>query len=105
MFARIASVQMKPNTFAEYSQVLSSDILPLFKKQKGFLDLLTFTGEDHHLLAISLWDSKESAVAFANSDYPRVLKMVEKFVDGTPTVRLLEVVQSTLHKLPVTRAA
>jgi heme-degrading monooxygenase HmoA len=105
MFARIASVQMKPNTFAEYSKVLTSDILPLFKRQKGFLDLLTFIDEDNHLVAISMWESKESAVAFANTEYPRVLKMAEKFMDGAPTVRLSEVAQSTLHNLQATKAA
>jgi heme-degrading monooxygenase HmoA len=105
MFARIVSVQMKPNAFAEYSKVLASDVLPFFKKQRGFLDLLTFNGEDDDLVAISLWDSKESAVAFAHGDYPHLLKMVEKFVEGPPRVRIAELVQSTLHNLQATRAA
>jgi hypothetical protein len=96
---------MKPNTFAEYSEVLTSDVLPFFKKQKGFRDLLTFNGEDGQLVAISLWDSKESAVAFARGDYPLLLRMVEKFVEGMPTVHTAELVQSTLHNLQATKAA
>jgi heme-degrading monooxygenase HmoA len=105
MFARTVSVQLKPNTFAEYSKVLTSEILPLLKKQKGFRDEITFSGDRDQITAISLWDSKESAVSYENSAYPLVSKMVDKFVEGTPNVRTSEVVQSTLHNLQATTAA
>jgi heme-degrading monooxygenase HmoA len=105
MFARTVSVQLKPNTFTEYSKVLTSEVLPLLKKQQGFRDEITFNADDRQITAISLWDSKESALAYENSAYPAVSKMVDKFVEGTPNVRTSEVIQSTLHNLQATTAA
>jgi heme-degrading monooxygenase HmoA len=100
MFARNLSVQLKPNTLSEYSKTFETEVLPLLRKQKGFRDEITLTGENDRVNAISLWDSKESADAYEISAFPQVLKMFNKVVEGTPRVRTSEVVQSTFHAQP-----
>ncbi len=42
MFARRVSMQLKPNSVAEFTQRIEKDILPLLRKQKGFQDEITF---------------------------------------------------------------
>jgi hypothetical protein len=38
MFARRVSMQLKPNSVAEFTQRTEKDILPLLRKQVGFKD-------------------------------------------------------------------
>jgi hypothetical protein len=55
------------------------------------------------VVAISLWDSKQSAETYNRTTYPEVLKLLGKVVERTPEVRTLEVAYSTFHKM-ATRA-
>ena len=45
-----------------------------------------------------MWDTKENAEAYSVSGYPEVLKSLDKFLDGTPKVRVSDVISSTLQK-------
>lgn len=38
MFARRVSMHLKPNSAAEFTRRLETDIIPLLRKQKGFQD-------------------------------------------------------------------
>jgi hypothetical protein len=42
------------------------------------------------VIAISLWDSKESADAYNSNTYPQVLKTLDRVIDGVPKVRTSE---------------
>ena len=56
------------------------------------------------MTAISLWDSKEQAEVYDKAEYPKVLKSLEKFVEGAPQVHVGTVINSTLHKLAAVAA-
>jgi len=104
MYARNVSMNLKPNTAREFTQTLERDILPILRKQNGFKDEITFVdanGKD--VLAISLWDRKESADVYSRETYPQVLKSLARVAEGTPEVRGYEVPVSTLHKTAATR--
>lgn len=107
MFARHVSMQLKPNTRAEFTQTIENEILPLLRKQHGFQDEIAFVAEGTgtEVVAISLWDKKEDAEAYLRDGYPEVLKTLAKVVDGTPEVRNFEVANSTLQKRPALVAA
>jgi heme-degrading monooxygenase HmoA len=107
MFARHVSMQLKPNTRAEFTQTIENEILPLLRKQHGFQDEIVFVspGSGAETVAISLWDKKEDAEAYHRGSYPEVLKALAKVVDGTPEVRNFEVANSTLQKRPALVAA
>jgi hypothetical protein len=103
MYARNVSMNLKPNTAREFTQTFEKDILPILRKQNGFKDEITFvgtTGKD--VLAISLWDRKESADAYSRETYPQVLKGLARVVEGTPQVQAYEVGNSTWHKIAAT---
>ena len=100
MYARNVTMHLKSNSAGEFTRTLETDVLPLLRKQNGFKDELAFvapTGTE--AVAISLWDRKESAEAYGRDTYPAVLKTLEKVVDGTPSVEIYEVSNSTFHKI------
>jgi len=55
--------------------------------------------------AISLWENKADAEAYKINTYPQVLKMMARFIEGTPKVQTSDVVVSTFHKVAVQTAA
>jgi hypothetical protein len=59
--------------------------------------LVNPNGKD--VLAISLWDRKESADQYGRDTYPQVLKGLSRVVEGTPAVHVYEVSNSTWHKI------
>jgi hypothetical protein len=96
-------MNLKPNTAREFTQTFEKDILPILRKQNGFKDEITFVGtEGKDVVAISLWDRKESAEQYGRDTYPQVLKGLAKVVDGTPKVHAYEVSNSTWHKIAAT---
>jgi len=100
MYARKVSMHLKPNTLADYTKKLETDVIPLLRKQRGFQDEISFTAQDgKEAFGISLWDSRESAEAYQRGPYPQVLKMLEKVAEGTPRVETYEVSNSTFHKI------
>ncbi len=106
MFARRVSMQLKPNSVAQFTQTIEKDILPLLRKQKGFQDEITFVvpgGTEG--FAISLWDNRENAEAYNRETYTEVTKILARVVEGTPKVETYEVANSSFHKIAVAVAA
>jgi heme-degrading monooxygenase HmoA len=103
MYARNVSLNLKPNTAREFTQTFEKDILPMLRKQNGFKDEITFVGPNgKEVVAISLWDRKESADQYSRDTYPQVLKGLSKVVEGTPEVHAYDVSNSTFHKIAAT---
>jgi len=106
MFTRHVIMELKPNTAAEFTDIVESKIIPLLRKQKGFRDEITFVAPDRsEAIAISFWDTKEAADAYNESGYPEVLKTLTNLVEGNPRVGTAELATSTLHKLAAAKTA
>jgi heme-degrading monooxygenase HmoA len=105
MYARHVAVRLKPNTLSDFTKTFETNVLPILRRQKGFQDEITFSmpGETD-VVAISLWDTKENAEAYNTAAYPEVLKNLERFLDGSPKLRVSDVISSTLHKAAVVAA-
>ena len=99
MYARNVALHLKPNTLSDFTKTFESNVLPILRKQKGFRDEITFAisgGTD--VVAISLWDTKENAEAYNTAGYLEVLKSLDRVLDGTPKVRVSDVISSTMHR-------
>ena len=106
MFARRVYMHLKPNSVAEFTQRLERDILPLLRKQNGFLDEITFVGQSGtEAFAISLWDKAENAEAYNRASYSEVAKILATVIEGTPQVETFNVANSTFHKLAAAATA
>ena len=101
MFARTVRMHLKPNSVAQFTQTMETDVIPLLRKQQGFKDEITFLPADgsNEAVAISFWEKRENADAYQRSAYPEVLKAVAKVADGAPQVQTSEVSNSTWHKI------
>ena len=100
MFARHITLQLKAPLAKEFPVTFEKEIVPLLKKQRGFVDeLLLVTPEKKEVVAISLWEKKEYAEIYHRELYPKVEKMLEKYIEGTPTIRNFEAEYSTFHKI------
>ena|SRR5690242_12560967 len=103
MFARNLSIQLKPNSQAEFTRTFEKDVLPLLRKQKGFQDEISLCNKGGmEVTSISLWDSKENAELYNTSVYPEILKTLSNVVEGTPKIRTSDLVISSFHKLAST---
>ena len=105
MYARNVAVRLKPNTLGDFTKTFETNVLPILRRQKGFQDEITFAmpgGTD--VVAISLWDTQENAEAYNTAAYPEVLKNLERFLDGSPKLRVSDVISSTLQKDAVVAA-
>ena len=100
MYARKVSLNLKPNSAAEFTQKLEKEIIPMLQKQKGFKDEISFVGPSKtEAFGISLWDNKENAEAYNVGNYAKVTKILGNLVEGTPRVDTYEVSNSTFHKI------
>jgi hypothetical protein len=98
MFARKVAARLKPNSLTEFTTLIEREILPWLRNQEGFLDLITLVAPDGREVAtISFWDHEGNAQAYHSSGYPEVLKILGKLLDGTPYVKVFEVVGSTFQ--------
>jgi hypothetical protein len=106
MYARSVSIRLKPNTVAEFTQLIEKEALPLLRKQKGFQDEITLVdAAGKTAVGVSLWDQKESADAYARTAFPELLKALWKVVEGTPDVHTYQVSNSTFHRIAAHVAA
>ncbi len=106
MYTRVVSMQLKPNTAREFFELFDKEILPALRKQPGFRDELLFVDPGGpEVVAISLWDSKESRETYNRTTYPEVLKTLAKVTSGTPKVGAFQVAYSTFHKIAIGAAA
>lgn len=69
----------------EFHKLFKNEVLPILKKQDGFKDELLLV-QDQHVLAISVWNSGDSARKYETATYPQVDKTLRPVMSGRPTV-------------------
>jgi len=100
MFARHITLQLRPNLGKEFRGTFEKEIVPLLKKQKGFVDeLLLVAPEKREIVAISLWETRELAETYHREVYPKVENLVEKYIEGFPVIKNFEEQYATFHKI------
>jgi hypothetical protein len=97
MFSRQITMQIKKNWTPEFPKVFEKEVLPLLRRQKGFLDeLILLSPNKTEVVAISLWETKEFAEIYNREFYPEVVKIINKYLEGLPVVKTFEVEYATL---------
>ena len=99
MFARILEFGPLMEKKDEFIRVVKKDILPILKKQDGFLEILPLVPESKNekLLAVTLWADKKDLERDEKEWYPKVeqiLNSVRKIY--TLETTLCERLQATL---------
>ena len=106
MFARHVVVRLKPKSAAEFTRLVETEVIPMLRKQKGFMDEVTFISPDlTEAVGNSFWETKADADAYSRTGYAEVMKSLETVINGTPTVGTANVSNSTFHKIAAANAA
>ena len=107
MFTRIVELTTKPGKNEQLSATINDKVLPILKKQKGFVDemVLVSDKEDNRVVGISFWNTREDAEQYHRTEYAKVQETVRPLLDSEPMIRTFEVHTSTTHKIATGRAA
>jgi heme-degrading monooxygenase HmoA len=93
-------MKLKPSHIADLTKILDEKVLPLLRKQEGFKDVVVLANNGGaEAISISLWDTKANAESYSQKAYPQVLTSLTDLLDGSPQVKSLEVISTTLRQV------
>ena len=97
MFARILEFVPKFEKKEELVKTVRNEILPILKKQPGFLELLPFVPEirNEKVINITLWMEKKDAERYEREVFPRVEEILQPYLT-TPITWKMYMVETTL---------
>ena len=107
MFTRVLELTTKPGKNKQLSDTINDKVLPILKKQKGFVDetVLVSDKEDNRVLSLSFWNTREDAEEYHRAQYEKVHEMVRNLLDTEPVIRTFDVHTSTTHRIAAGKAA
>jgi heme-degrading monooxygenase HmoA len=83
MFARIVNFEIKPEKREDLVKVLKNQIVPILKKQNGFLEVLPFLPEKmktEKVCVVSLWATPSDAARYEKEIYAKVHEILKPFL-------------------------
>ena len=107
MFTRVVEVNTKSGKAVELTTIINDKVLPILKKQVGFVDetVLASDTDSNRVLALSYWNTREDAERYDREQYPAVHDMVRHLLETEPAIRTFNVTTSTTHKIAASKAA
>lgn len=107
MYTRVVELTSKSGRTHELCNTIDEKVLPILKKQAGFVDetVLVSDTESNQILGLSFWNSKEDAERYHQEQYPKVHEMLKHLIEGEPAIRTFDVQTSTTHQITAKKAA
>jgi len=107
MYTRVVELTTKPGKARELCTTVDEKVLPILKKQAGFVDeaVLASDTDSNRVLGISFWNSKDDAERYHREQYPKVSEILSHLLDAEPVIRTFEVHTSTTHRVAAGKAA
>jgi Antibiotic biosynthesis monooxygenase len=97
MFARILEFVPLKEKKAEFIRVVKKEILPILRRQEGFLEILPLVPENQaeRTLAVIFWVNRQNLERCEREWYPRVEQILKPYMPS-PSVRKLYVLESAV---------
>jgi hypothetical protein len=97
MFARILEFVPKMEKKEDIVRVMKNEVLPILKKQHGFLEILPFFPDvkNEKVITISLWTEKKDAERYQREGFPKVEEILQPYLT-TPITFRYYMVETTL---------
>ncbi len=107
MFTRIVEIAAKQGKTKEVAQTIQEKVLPILKKQPGFVDeiVLVSTADTNRILGMSFWQTPEDAELYRLDHYPKVQELLRPLLETIPKVNTFDVDATTTHKIALGKAA
>jgi quinol monooxygenase YgiN len=89
MFARIVKFIPKPEKKEEFLKLVRNEVLPILKKQPGFLEILPFVPESktEKMITVTLWTEQQNAQRYEREVYPRVEEILRPYLTNPVTFK------------------
>jgi quinol monooxygenase YgiN len=89
MFARIVELFPKQEKREELLKTIRIDVLPILKKQPGFLEILPFLPEieNQKILVVALWAENRDLERYERAVFPKVSGIVRPYLLSPITSR------------------
>jgi quinol monooxygenase YgiN len=93
MFARILEFVPKLERKEEFINVVKKEVLPILKKQAGFLEILPFVPEmkDEKMITVSLWMEKHYMERYERESFPKVEEILKPYLKTPITFKVYTV--------------
>jgi quinol monooxygenase YgiN len=93
MFARIVEFIPKLEKIEDVGKVIRNEVLPILKKQTGFMELLPFFPEtkNEKVIAVTLWTEKANAERYGREVFPKVEEILKPYLTSPITYKLYNV--------------
>lgn len=107
MYTRIVEITCKSGKARELSNTIEEKVVPILKKQTGFVDetVLVSDAEQNRVLGLSFWNSKEDAERYHREQYPQIHETIKHLLETDPVIRTFDVQSSTTHRISARKAA
>jgi heme-degrading monooxygenase HmoA len=107
MYTRIVEITSKSGKSRELCNTIEEKIVPILKKQAGFVDetVLVSDVDSNEVLGLSFWNSKEDAERYHQEQYPKVHEMLNHLIETEPEIRTFDVQASTARQITAKKAA
>ncbi len=107
MFTRVVELTSKSGKAKELSKTINEKVVPILKKQAGFVDetVLVSDTESTRILGLSFWNSREDAERYHREHFPKIQEMLKPMLETEPVIRTFDVHTSTTHRIAAGRAA
>jgi quinol monooxygenase YgiN len=106
MHTRVIDIISKKGKTAELCRTIEDKVLPILKKQHGFIDELVMVSENdpNRLIAQSFWKTRDAAERYVREQYETVLETVLPLLENAPDIHTFGVRISTAHKLTAAKS-
>ena len=92
MYARKASLCLKSESVSQFIQKVEYEVVPLFRKQKGFLDHLILLSDKRRVFYVyTFWKNGEDAENYDSITFPALSKLLTTVIDGSLRFMRLQV--------------
>jgi quinol monooxygenase YgiN len=107
MFTRVVELTSKSGKAKELSKTINEKVVPILKKQAGFVDetVLVSDTESTRILGLSFWNSREDAERYHREHFPKIQEMLKPMLETEPVIRTFDVHTSTTHRIASGKAA
>jgi hypothetical protein len=82
MYARKVSLCLKSESVSQFLQKVEHEVIPLFRRQKGFVDQLILSGNGQLFFVYTFWANGEDAEKYDHTTLPVLNQLLTPVVDG-----------------------
>jgi len=100
MFARTLELNMKIERKPEFTKKVREEILPILRKEPGFVDVLVLESEtEPKVFVVTLWYTKLDAERYEKTTFPKVKQILQPYLTVPSIVKFYAVETTISEKL------